>query len=238
MRRADRLFQIVHLLRTRRGLTAAALAEELGVAQRTIYRDVADLQDSGVPIEGEAGVGYRLARGYELPPLQFDADELAALAAGARLVQAVADPELGEAARRALVKIEAAVPAGLRETLWRTPMLAPYGFRNEAGEELGVVRRAVEERRKLRFRYQRGDGAGSERIVRPVGLFYWTGRWSLAAWCELRADWRNFRVDRMAGLEPLPDTFDDTITLDAFLDALERRESITLQGTRPWRPAG
>jgi predicted DNA-binding transcriptional regulator YafY len=220
MRRADRLFHLVQLLRTQRFRTASALAAELEISVRTVYRDVQDLQTNGVPIEGEAGVGYRLLKGFELPPLTFREDELSALVLGARMVQAWGDDELASAARHVLTKIEAVLPATLREVLLRTALFAPALPAAQAGQsELATLRRAISDRRKVRFAYARADGLASERTVRPLGLYFWGNRWSLAAYCELRADYRNFRPDRMRGLAVLPDAFDgsDGIDLDAFV---------------------
>jgi predicted DNA-binding transcriptional regulator YafY len=168
VRRADRLFQIVQLLRSRRTLTAARMAEELGVSVRTVYRDIADLDAAGVPVDGEAGVGYRLRKGYELPPLTFDTEEIDALVTGARMIRAWADPELGDAARRALVKVEAVLPEALRAHLGRTALFAPGMVPSQ--EPLAILRHAIGARRKLRFHYVRRDGDALTRSVRPVGL--------------------------------------------------------------------
>jgi predicted DNA-binding transcriptional regulator YafY len=236
VRRADRLFQIVHRLQSRRTLTAGDLAEELGVSVRTVYRDVADLVESGVPVEGEAGVGYRLARGFQLPPLTFDREEIEALVAGARLIGSVADPALGEAATRALGKIEAVLPPPLREALLATAMFAPRSARSaEGSDRLEVVRAAISDRRKLRIAYTRGDGAASERVIRPVGLYYFGGSWAAAAWCELRGTWRSFRLDRMRELAVLADTFSDETTLSAFVRHLEAEVGESLTGFGPRR---
>jgi predicted DNA-binding transcriptional regulator YafY len=124
MRRADRLFRLVQLLRARRFATGEQIADELGVSKRTIYRDVADLQGSGVPIRGEAGVGYRLERGYELAPLIFTSDELAGLVLGARIVAAWGDPDLASAVATAMTKVEAVLPEGLRRVVLDTPLSA------------------------------------------------------------------------------------------------------------------
>jgi len=216
MRRADRLFQIVLHLRRRRVATARDLAAALEVSERTIYRDVQDLSACGLPIEGAAGVGYRLRRGFDLPPLMFDREELQALRLGARMVRAWADPGLSEAAGNALRKIEAVLPPGLEdpgEALF-APNLRPYPV-----HLVGLLRRAVTERRKARFGYSREDGGSSLRTVWPLGLSYWGAVWTLVAWCELRNDHRNFRLDRMEALEVLDETFvpEPGQTLEDFL---------------------
>lgn len=220
MRRADRLFRLVQLLRARRFATGEQIAGELGVSKRTVYRDVADLQGSGVPIKGEAGVGYRLERGYELAPLIFTSDELTGLVLGARIVSAWGDAELASAVGSALTKIEAVLPEALRRVVLETPLFAPEmpGASVMAGE-LTLLRRAIGERRLVHFRYAREDGAQSERDARPLGLFFWGRKWTLAAWCELRQDYRSFRPDRMREVRLLESSFDpaDGISLAGFL---------------------
>jgi predicted DNA-binding transcriptional regulator YafY len=209
MRRADRLFRLVQFLRARRFATGEQIAREMGVSKRTIYRDVADLQDSGVPIRGEAGVGYRLERGYELPPLTFNGDEIEGLVLGARIVAAWGDPELAAAVASAMTKIEAALPETLRSVLLETPLFAPGvpGAPAMAGE-MALMRRAISERRLMRFRYCREDGEWSEREARPLALYFWGRKWTLAAWCELRADYRSFRPDRMRDVTVLEANWD------------------------------
>lgn len=220
MRRADRLFRLVQLLRARRFATGEQIAGELGVSKRTVYRDVADLQGSGIPIKGEAGVGYRLERGYELAPLIFTSDELAGLVLGARIVSAWGDAELASAVGSALTKIEAVLPEALRRVVLETPLFAPEmpGASVMAGE-LTLLRRAIGERRLVHFRYAREDGAESERDARPLGLFFWGRKWTLAAWCELRQDYRSFRPDRMREVRLLESSFDpaDGVSLAGFL---------------------
>lgn len=201
MRRADRLFQIVLLLGRKRAVTARELADALEVSERTIYRDIADLSLSGVPVEGEAGVGYLMRGNYQLPPLMFDADELAALTLGARMVQGWSDPELGRAAERALLKIEAVLPEPLKRHMAVPPMRVPdFHVPPAMVAPLGLLRRAIDESRKIEFGYRRADGNASQRTVWPLGLFFWGDTWTLGAWCELRGGFRTFRPDRMAGI--------------------------------------
>ncbi|WP_028312985.1 helix-turn-helix transcriptional regulator [Derxia gummosa] len=203
MRRADRLFRIVQTLRGRRLTTAAQLAETLGISVRTVYRDVRDLSLSGVPIEGEAGVGYRLRAGFDVPPLMFDAAELEALALGARMVGAWAGHGIADAARRALEKIAAAVPAERRPVLELRTLGAPDYFIDRAWRErFDLCKQAVDGRRVLVFGYRDRQGAPSRREVWPLGLHFWgseeaTPRWTLAAWCELRGGFRTFRIDAL-----------------------------------------
>lgn len=210
MRRADRLFRLVQLVRGRRLSTGEWLAARLEVSLRTVYRDIADLQAQGVPIEGEAGVGYRMGAGFELPPLMFTQSEAKALVACVRLAQSRLDPELAQSAEQALHKIVGALPAAARAAAESLVLHAPVGPLDARTREcLLQLRRATEARRKLRLHYQDLQGAASERIVRPLGCFYWDAVWTLAAWCELRQDFRNFRVDRIVRLEVQDDAFRD-----------------------------
>jgi predicted DNA-binding transcriptional regulator YafY len=220
VRRADRLFRLVQLLRARRFATGEQIAGELCVSKRTVYRDVADLQGSGVPIKGEAGVGYRLERGYELAPLIFTSDELAGLVLGARIVAAWGDSDLGSAVASAMTKIEAVLPEGLRRVVLETPLFAPgVPSASAMASEVALLRRAIGERRVVHFGYERRDGTASERDARPLGLYFWGRKWTLAAWCELRGDYRTFRPDRMRDLRLLDARFDpaDGISLAGFL---------------------
>ena len=213
MRRADRLFLIIHALRGRRtALPARRLAETLGVSLRTVYRDVADLQVSGVPIEGEAGVGYLLRKGSDIPPLMFNADELEALVVGTRFVRAFGGERLTRSAQAALLKIEAVLPPELRARTRRSRIFAPP--RRDRIEASGVIDRlhaAISEHRVLRLDYRDESGRGSERDVEPLCLAFWGGAWTLGAWCRLRTDFRNFRPDRIARFEATGETFVETV---------------------------
>lgn len=201
MRRADRLFQIVQLMRGGRLVTAAKLAERLEVTERTIYRDVVDLRASGVPIDGEAGVGYVMRSGYELPPLMFTRDELVALVAGARLVRAWGGAGMAKGAEEALIKIEAALPEAVSRQAERIEIhaIAP-GMTAEVRERIDSIELATDTRQRLRLDYEDVEGARTERVVRPLGLWFWGRVWTLVAWCELREDFRMFRLDRIQTL--------------------------------------
>lgn len=208
MRRADRLFQIVQLLRRDHISTAARLARELEISERTLYRDIADLMASGVPIESEAGVGYRLPKHFDLPPMMFDAEEGEALLLGARVLEAWGDPALRDAARSLLRKVEAVLPAGRRESLADLPFVVPdFHVPPSTAQYLGELRRSLREKLRVEITYVRADGEVSVRALQPLGLVFWGYRWHLAAWCELREAMRTFRVDRIqsvAFLGPLP----------------------------------
>ncbi|MEO1334931.1 MAG: YafY family protein [Myxococcota bacterium] len=232
MRRADRLFQLVQLLRTRRFVTAAKLAEEMEVSVRTVYRDVRDLISTGVPIEGEPGVGYRLAQGYELPPMTFTPEEIEALVLGARLVQALGDDDLAGPARAVLTKVEAVLPEPLREVLLRTALFVPTrAWGPQVIPELSTLRQAISQQRKLKISYRKAVGEASERVVRPLGLYFWGDRWSLASYCEMRGGYRSFRPDRITDMTLLGDTFDgsDGIHLQAYIRQIEQRTSTPVE---------
>jgi predicted DNA-binding transcriptional regulator YafY len=210
MRRADRLFQIIQFIRRHRVTTAAALAEALEVSERTVYRDIRDLVISGVPIEGEAGVGYVLRKGFDLPPLMFTRDEVEALVLGTRVVSSWADAGLGKAAESALDRIAAALPDELRQRLLESRLFAPgFHVREEVVERLGILREATSSKRKTWLSYRDVSEARSERTVRPLGLSFFGSTWMLTAWCELRDDFRNFRLDRVEGLRLLDEVFRD-----------------------------
>ena len=211
MRRADRLFQIIHILQQRRTVTTSALlARRLRVSERTIYRDVRDLILAGTPIDGEAGVGYRLRPGFDLPPLMFDRDEIQALVLGARIVRQFGDATLARASDAILAKVSAVLPPELAPLVSDTRLFVPNIVGGGASADaLGLAREALVARHKLRIAYAAKDGTGTERTVRPLGIFFWGRTWTLAAWCELRQDFRNFRLDRVSGPAMLDDTFAD-----------------------------
>ena len=180
MRRADRLFQLVQYLRRRGVVTAYQLAGELEVSERTIYRDVQHLCTAGVPIESEAGVGYRL-RGYDLPPLTFTRDELESVALGLRIVDSWTDEDLAAAARRALGKIEAVLPEGHEQILHDTPMHAPRDhYRVALRVDFTALRSAIRDCQKVRVDYTDAKGAATRRVLRPFGLAFYGPVWILS----------------------------------------------------------
>lgn len=208
MRRADRLFQIIQQLHHKRAITARDLAEALEVSERTIYRDMQDLSLSGVPITGEAGIGYRLLPGFHMPPLMFNAEELAALLLGARMVQVWTDKGLARAALQAISKIEKVIPEHLKPELVREEMLVPdFSISPEVAAHLALLRSAIQQQQKIAYDYIRLDGEHSSRIAHPLGLFYWGKVWTLVAWCELRQAFRHFRLDRIQRIEMLSQAF-------------------------------
>ncbi len=211
MRRADRLFLIIHALRGRRtALPAHRLAETLSVSLRTVYRDVADLQLSGVPIEGEAGIGYMLRKGADIPPLMFTAEELEALVVGTRFVRAFAGERLAGGAQAALLKIEAVLPPELRERALRSRIFAPTRWYEGKSGMIDTLHEAIAGHRVLKLDYRDGEQRSSLREVEPLCLAFWGGAWTLGAWCRLRSDFRNFRPDRIASFEPTGEIFVET----------------------------
>lgn len=210
MRPADRLFQIVLQLGRGRVVTARALADRFEVSERTIYRDIQDLMTSGVPIDGEAGVGYRLNRGYQVPPLMFDQEELQALLFGAEVAKAWGDPHMAEAADRILDKVDAVLPQKLRPELLSKNVLVP-GFKMTEGtaQMLGEIREAINDGVRVFIEYSDATGAPTERIVWPLTLLYWGTTWTLGGWCELRTSFRSFRIDRILAARRLQTRFPD-----------------------------
>ena len=196
MRRADRLFQIIQILRrSTRPVTAGEIARELEVSQRTVYRDVADLIAQRVPIQGEAGFGYILDDAFDMPPLMLTPDEIEAAVLGAQWVAGRGDPVLANAARDLIAKITSVVPERLR------PFIAD-------GIDLARTREWIREGRKIRIDYRDERGDHSLRVIWPVIVGFFDEKRMLAAWCELRQDFRHFRADRVITAEFLDQRFD------------------------------
>ena len=209
MRRADRLFQIIQVLRrSARPVTAASLAAELEVTVRTVYRDVADLIAQRVPIRGEAGIGYVLDRSYDMPPLMLSADELEAAVLGAQWVAKRGDPGLASAAQDLLVKISGVVPAHLRPFIDDPGISAgPTRAASVDGLDMTRLRAAIRAGRKVRIRYRDEAGRLSERVVWPVIVGYADTVRLLAAWCERRGAFRHFRTDRIEAADFLDERY-------------------------------
>lgn len=227
MRRADRLFEILQVLRrARRPLTAAAIAEQLETSQRTVYRDLAALMARKVPIRGEAGVGYVLERGFDLPPLMLTANEIEAVVLGAQWVAANADRTLSKAAADVLAKVAAIVPKELRELI-DDPVVGTPPARGVTSETVDVsrLREWSRKERKLHIRYADEKGATSERTVWPVLVGYVAGVRVLIAWCELRQDFRYFRTERLLSVDFLDSPYPERRS------SLRRRWEATLKRT-------
>jgi predicted DNA-binding transcriptional regulator YafY len=202
MSRSERLLDLIQILRRhRRPVSGRTLAGEMGVSIRTLYRDVATLQGQGAPIEGEAGLGYVLKPGFMLPPLMFTDEEIEAIVLGSRWVAKQPDARLGAAATDALAKIAAVLPDDLREELDATTLLVGPRAEVAEGIDLGLVRQAIRNERKLNFLYRDASGAASDRMVWPFALGFFDKVRVVVAWCETRQDFRHFRTDRISGLD-------------------------------------
>lgn len=211
MRRADRLFLLINALRgRRRAVSARTLATQLGVSLRTVYRDVAVLQVSGIPIEGEAGVGYVLRKGADIPPLMFDADEIEAVVVGIRFARAFAGDRLAASAARALLKIESVVPDSIRERGERAAIIA-RGWRGENTAHFGALldrlNSAIGARHVLRLDYNDATQSSTTRDIEPLCIVFWGGSWTLGGWCRLRADFRQFALARIASFNETGEVF-------------------------------
>lgn len=199
MRRADRLIELLGLMKLRPLVRADELADALEVSARTVYRDVATLQAQGFPIEGQAGIGYMLRAPVELPPLAFDHDELEALALGLAYAQAVGDPELAAAARSARAKVDHAWTGRPGPAPSARPIRSHQRPERRAPAFAALLRAAIRARRTVSFLYRDGEGRESERCVRPLALTAFSDGWLLIGWCPSRADFRVFRLDRLLG---------------------------------------
>src|SRR5579862_1760103 len=202
MSRAQRLLDLIQLLRRHRNpVSGAALAEELGISLRTLYRDIESLNGQGAHIDGEPGVGYVLRPGFMLPPLMFSEEELEALVLGSRWVAERADAPLGKAARNALAKIVAVLPDDLKDGVEGSGLLVGPSAAIAAGDaELPTIRQAIRTERKLRIAYASAEGKATRRVIWPFALGFFERVRVVVAWCELRQDYRHFRTDRIASL--------------------------------------
>jgi predicted DNA-binding transcriptional regulator YafY len=204
MSRAERLLELMQCLRRHRyAVSGQALATELGISLRSLYRDIASLRAQGARIEGEPGMGYRLQPGFELPPLMFNSGEMEALLLGARWVSRSTDPALAKDAHNALARIAAVLPPALRHELDScTLLIGPStGPRRTGTQHLPALRQAIREQRKVRVVYQDEHGQPSDRVLWPFALGYMEQARLLVAWCELRGANRHFRVDRLQTVE-------------------------------------
>jgi predicted DNA-binding transcriptional regulator YafY len=204
MGRSDRLFEVIQLLRrASKPMTAQRLAERLEVTKRTIYRDIVALQSMRIPIEGEAGIGFMMRRGFDLPALMFDADEVEAIVVGLALLQRTGDRGLNLAAESVAAKIADVLPAETGRAMRRNSLTVSRWGTATTGLDMKAVRRAIREERKLRLDYIDGGARSTLRTVKPIAVVYYVEVTVLAAWCELRDDFRHFRVDRIAACKHL-----------------------------------
>lgn len=209
MSRTQRLLDLVQLLRRhRRAVAGAALAEELGVSLRTLYRDIDTLRAQGAPIDGEAGVGYVLRPGFMLPPLMFSEEEIEALVLGSRWVSERADGSLGKAARNVLAKIGAVLPDDLRDSIDASGLLIGPGAPIAAGDaELTTIREAIRFERKMQIAYADEQGNSTERTIWPFVLAFYDRVRVVVAWCALRQGYRHFRTDRITALDVITERY-------------------------------
>ncbi len=209
MRKADRLFEIIEMMRTSdSAVTAADLSEELGVSERTIYRDIAGLQGQGVPIEGEAGIGYVLRPGFHMPPLMFTPEELEAIVLGARFAAQRGGSELEKAAERVLVKVKSVVPQQMQDRMERIALYAPPLYDAGFGTaDMSDIRDCIRNERKMRIGYMDLKERVTERTIWPIAIAFFAESTLLAAWCELRNDFRHFRIDRIREVKLLDEAF-------------------------------
>ena len=233
MRKSDRLFQLTNLLRAHQPLTARELAERLCVSERTIYRYMDDLSLAGIPVYGEAGLGYRLSEGFELAPLQLSNAELEALITGVNLVAVLTGKGLADPARALLAKIEAALPER-GPGRGQTPVVRVPDYRTARPEYVrwDKLHDAITAGHWLEIDYDDALARQTRRRIYPLGLFYWGGCWTLGAWCALRLAYRDFRVDRIGSLEPCSkeDSVPTGVTLANYL-AVRQAENPLLDGT-------
>jgi predicted DNA-binding transcriptional regulator YafY len=210
MRRTDRLFELIQILRDGRLHTAQGMAERLEVSTRTLWRDMATLIASGLPVEGERGVGYILREPVSLPPLTLTPDEVQALTLGLQLVTRGADPSLTRAAESLQGKIAAVLPARLLDGVGQDTWVFPGAEAIAAAQHLPTLRRAIRLQERIAIGYVDDSDRPSRRNVRPLLLEFWGRVWTLAAWCETRSDFRSFRVDRIGALRLTGETFAST----------------------------
>ena len=221
MRRADRLFQIVQYLRGGRLITAGDLAERLEVSKQTIYRDIADLMSTGVPIDGEAGIGYIMRSVYDLQPLMFNTAEIAALVTGARMLRAWGGVDMAIAAEEALIKIQSVLPAALLTKMAEVQVFsfAHQDMDDDLRHRLDFIETAIKSSHRLIITYRTGEEISSQRTIRPLCQLFWGRVWTVLSLCELRDDYRSFRVDRIQDIKT-GDHFkpDKRISLKDFLE--------------------
>lgn len=208
MRRAERLFRLVHQLRARGVCRAEDLAAHFEISVRTVYRDIAHLQGSGLPIEGEAGVGYLLRPGFDLPAMTFTFEQIDALAMGLSFVEAAGDTSLSQAAREVRAKLQASLPDPDKRKLETAPLFASRRD-GRAAPITKVVRRAIRDARILKLEYSDENGKVSNRRVQPLAIWAFTDGWLFVGWCELRNDFRAFRIDRITAITETGDSFAD-----------------------------
>jgi len=230
MKRSDRLFQIVNYMQGRRlAITAQDIAREFNVSVRTIYRDVQDLILTGVPITGEAGVGYLIDKSHCLPPMALEVGELETLMLGAAMVSSYTDAAMAKSAKKLVQKLKVALNEKDRATFAGTALFAPPSATLIPWTvDFSSLRAAIRSKHKVRLDYEDQNGEHTKRTVWPLAMSFWGQTWLLLAWCELRQDHRNFRLDRMASAEVLDGVFKETpqTSLQSYLDCLGFKDGL------------
>jgi len=224
MKKADRLFQLTNLIRTRQPITAEELAKELEVSVRSVYRYIDDISANGIPVFGTTGIGYQLHDNFELPPLNLTDKELDALMLGMKMVKSWTGDELSNSTGTLISKIEAVLPKQLREKFSSVAFSPDLQDKKKDRNTWDILHNAIKNLQPVTIHYKAIDGNITFRTVFPLGLFYWGGKWTLGSWCTLRQDFRDFRTDKIDQLEIGSDefTWNDSINIDAYFTSINK----------------
>jgi predicted DNA-binding transcriptional regulator YafY len=224
MRKANKLFQLTNLIRTKQPITAEQIAEELEVSVRTVYRYIDDLSSSGIPVYGTAGIGYQLHENFELPPLNLTEKELDALLIGVNMVSSWTGDTLTDSAKSLAKKIEAVVPESLSREHIKTIYAPDLWDRTKDRNNWELIYKAIKDSHPINISYQALDDRETSRTIYPLVQLYWGGKWTVGGWCTLRQDFRNFRLDRIVDIELDENKFekDEIINLDAYFATIDK----------------
>ena len=224
MRKADRLFQLTNIVRARQPITAEKLAQELEVSVRTVYRYIDDLSASGIPIYGTAGLGYQLHEQFELPPLNLTDNELDVLLLGVRMVSSWTSDKLSESARSLENKIEAVLPNHLTDEYKRAAYAPNILARDQDRNHWEAMHSAVKSLNQVFIEYSSLSGKFTSRVIYPLGLFYWGGKWTVGSWCTLRNSFRDFRLDKIVKMRVSDEKYQvgKTINLDSYFISVKK----------------
>ena len=223
MRKADRLFQLTNIIRTKQPITAERIAEELGVSVRTVYRYIDDLSATGIPVYGTTGIGYQLHEKFELPPLNLTEMELDALVLGVRMVSSWTSDPLSESACSLESKIQAVLPNRLTDKYVRAAYAPNLLSRKEDRLNWGLIHNAIKDSNSVSITYRSLQGEVTTRVIFPLGLFYWGGKWTVGSWCTLREEFRDFRLDRIVKIEVRSEKYhrDEKINLESYFSSVK-----------------
>lgn len=227
MRKADKLFQLTNLIRAKQPITAEAIAQELNVSVRTVYRYIDDLSISGIPIYGTTGIGYQLHQDFELPPLNLTEKELEALLLGMKMVSAWSGTELALSSQTLATKIQSVLPKDMIDDYSDVVFTPDFMHSSDNKQNWQSIHHAIKSLNSIEIDYYSLDDVTTNRVIYPLGLVYWGNKWTLACWCTQRQDFRNFRIDRITQLKILSDKFElsKNINLDAFLATTKKSPS-------------